>query len=238
MAINKKLIHFKNKENFEREVANGNILDNSIVFIQDTKEIWTHGTIYCVDKWNSVLTDSGEGIKYLSDDGSYKEIIVPTKISELINDSGFVSSEIVQQLIDDSIANLDIGDSSGGETDVEVSVKGGTVLYEVTTDNANFSDITLSQSSSNFTQLDICCCTDVRETIFISVYNPNRSIFNVSSSIQESGELIIKSKQYEINDSTIMSVLGLGGMVSVSSNGIATVDGNYIGIYKVIGYGN
>ena len=46
MAINKKLIHFKNKENFEREVANGNILDTSIVFIQDTKEIYTHGTIY------------------------------------------------------------------------------------------------------------------------------------------------------------------------------------------------
>jgi hypothetical protein len=33
MAINKKLIHFKNKENFENEVANDNILDASIVFI-------------------------------------------------------------------------------------------------------------------------------------------------------------------------------------------------------------
>ena len=46
MAINKKLIHFKNKENFNIEVAKGNILNNSIVFIQDTKEIYTHGTIY------------------------------------------------------------------------------------------------------------------------------------------------------------------------------------------------
>jgi hypothetical protein len=33
MAINKKLIHFKKKENFDTEVANGNILDTSIVFI-------------------------------------------------------------------------------------------------------------------------------------------------------------------------------------------------------------
>lgn len=33
MAINEKLIHFKNKENFDNEVANGNILDTSIVFI-------------------------------------------------------------------------------------------------------------------------------------------------------------------------------------------------------------
>lgn len=46
MAINKKLIHFKNKENFNNEVANGNILDTSIVFIQDTQEIYTHGTFY------------------------------------------------------------------------------------------------------------------------------------------------------------------------------------------------
>ena len=46
MAINKKLIHFKSKENFEREVANNNILDTSICFIQDSKEIYTHGTLY------------------------------------------------------------------------------------------------------------------------------------------------------------------------------------------------
>lgn len=46
MAINKKLIHFKTKQNFENEVANGNILDTSIVFIQDSKEICTHNTIY------------------------------------------------------------------------------------------------------------------------------------------------------------------------------------------------
>lgn len=46
MAINKKLIHFNSKTNFENEVANNNILDTSIVFIKDTKEIWTHGQFY------------------------------------------------------------------------------------------------------------------------------------------------------------------------------------------------
>ena len=52
MAINKKLIHFKNKENFDKEVANENILDSSIVFIQDSKEISTHGTIYKSVNWS------------------------------------------------------------------------------------------------------------------------------------------------------------------------------------------
>ena len=55
MAINKKLIHFKNKQNFDNEVANGNILDTSIVFIQDSKEISTHGTVYKTVNW-SVLS--------------------------------------------------------------------------------------------------------------------------------------------------------------------------------------
>ena len=57
MAINKKLIHFKNKENFENEVANNNILDSSIVFIQDSKEISTHGTVYKSVNW-SILEES------------------------------------------------------------------------------------------------------------------------------------------------------------------------------------
>ena len=56
MAINKKLIHFKNKTDFNKEVANENILDHSIVFIQDSKEISTHGTVYKSVNW-SVLED-------------------------------------------------------------------------------------------------------------------------------------------------------------------------------------
>lgn len=46
MAINKKLIHFKSKEKFNDELANANIKDTSIVFIQDSKEIWTHQQFY------------------------------------------------------------------------------------------------------------------------------------------------------------------------------------------------
>ena len=57
MAINKKLIHFKNKQKFEEELANNNILNTSIVFIQDSKEISTHGTVYKTVCW-SVLEDS------------------------------------------------------------------------------------------------------------------------------------------------------------------------------------
>ena len=46
MAINKKLIHFRTKAAFTTELKAGNIPDTSIVFIKDTKEIWTHGQLY------------------------------------------------------------------------------------------------------------------------------------------------------------------------------------------------
>ena len=61
MAINKKLIHFKTKQKFNEELANGNILDTSIVFIQDSKQIYTHGQYYgdlseCLTKYPQEFT--------------------------------------------------------------------------------------------------------------------------------------------------------------------------------------
>lgn len=46
MAINKKLIHFQTREAFNTQLESNNILDTSIVFIKETKEIWTHGQLY------------------------------------------------------------------------------------------------------------------------------------------------------------------------------------------------
>lgn len=57
MAINKKLIHFKTKENFNKEVAKDNILSTSICFIQDSHELYTHDCIYKTVNW-SILDDS------------------------------------------------------------------------------------------------------------------------------------------------------------------------------------
>lgn len=58
MAINKKLIHFRTKAAFTTELDAGNIPDTSIVFIKDTKEIWTHGQLYSC----SPLPDAADGV--------------------------------------------------------------------------------------------------------------------------------------------------------------------------------
>lgn len=55
MVIQQCFINFQSKATFEQELAAGNILDNSIVFIQDSKEVSTHGTVYKSVNW-SVLS--------------------------------------------------------------------------------------------------------------------------------------------------------------------------------------
>lgn len=44
--IENTLLHFKTKAAFNTELEAGNIKDDSIVFIDESKEIWTHGTYY------------------------------------------------------------------------------------------------------------------------------------------------------------------------------------------------
>lgn len=46
MAINKKFIHFKRKATFQRELEAGNILNTSIVFIADAKQIYLNGSYF------------------------------------------------------------------------------------------------------------------------------------------------------------------------------------------------
>lgn len=61
MSINKQFVHFNLREDFDKELAAGNILDTSIVFIKDTQELYTHGQLYQGSKpdWNSEETNPG-----------------------------------------------------------------------------------------------------------------------------------------------------------------------------------
>lgn len=93
MAINKKLIHFKTKNSFNRETSQGNILDNSIVFIQDSKEISTHGTLYKTVNWSVLDTITGS----FYDGSTYKYNPITKTI--VLNTSGNIESIPDQNLI-------------------------------------------------------------------------------------------------------------------------------------------
>ena len=49
---NRKFIYFKHLANFENLIQTqpGSILDSQIVFIEDARKIWTHGTYYTLDE--------------------------------------------------------------------------------------------------------------------------------------------------------------------------------------------
>lgn len=40
-----------------------------------------------------LITSSGDGSKFLSDDGTYRQVVVPYNVSELVNDAGYITSE-------------------------------------------------------------------------------------------------------------------------------------------------
>lgn len=70
MAINKKLIHFDSKDSFmsalegtlpqggAADADHGQLHDYSIVFVKESKEIWTHDNLYKSVNW-SVLGEEG-----------------------------------------------------------------------------------------------------------------------------------------------------------------------------------
>lgn len=142
-------IYAKLKSLFEEKLVANEVPQEAIVFIEDTKEIWNHGTYFATPSESSIsaeeienivassetiqavmeqiageiVTESnkqdqisdldvirqgallgstaiqpgtGDGTKYLSDDGNYKEIIIPTKVSELENDCNYVTEDTIE----------------------------------------------------------------------------------------------------------------------------------------------
>lgn len=71
-TINNKLIHFKSKSDFLTRYAEtedngltyGDFLGTSIVFIQDAKQIWTHGQFYTANSSSNKLKMTIRGVDY------------------------------------------------------------------------------------------------------------------------------------------------------------------------------
>lgn len=133
MAINKKLIHFKKYSDFigssgtngATSPTNGyyhNIPETSIVFIQDTNQIWTHGTFYDGSTVN--LSNIEESIQNKAD-----KTEIPTKTSQLTNDSDFITA--------DSISDMETKTNAAAT----YQVKGD---YITTVDSKNYTDTAIA----------------------------------------------------------------------------------------------
>ena len=133
MAINKKLVHFKTFAKFNEELSAGNILDTSICWIKDTKQIWTHGQFYDC----SSLTDedivgtalvgyaesveTNENLDLTAEDtiiGAFGKLVKAIKDNEEVDSAAFVK-------LRDSIGldeNLGFS-TSAGDTDVTEAIE-------------------------------------------------------------------------------------------------------------------
>lgn len=127
MAIEKKLICFARLAEFERQLAAGNILEYSIVFIQDAKMIWNRGTYYdCSGSSDAALYGDGYINSEVRDDGTYLKTnvadnlgavsargqladaldvktfvadAIPSNVSELNNDSSYTPYDQVVSML-------------------------------------------------------------------------------------------------------------------------------------------
>lgn len=81
-------IYAKEKSLFEEALSNGEVLDEAIVFIEDTKEIWNHGTYFDGSTFDSSNIEAS--IQNIIDSYATKAEI-PTKLSQLENDSDYIT---------------------------------------------------------------------------------------------------------------------------------------------------
>lgn len=115
-------IYAKKKSLFEQALNNGEVLDESIVFIEDTKEIWNHGT-YFDGKYVDISNIEASIQNIINNKADKSE--VPTKVSELENDKGYLTEhQDISGKQDNLVSGTNIktinGESLLGDGDLEI----------------------------------------------------------------------------------------------------------------------
>ena len=82
-------IYAKQKSLFEEKLNNGEVLDEAIVFIEDTKEIWNHGTYFATGK-------SAEEIENIVASSETVQAVIEQIAVDVINNSG--KQDIIEDL--------------------------------------------------------------------------------------------------------------------------------------------
>lgn len=110
MAYSRKLIHFATKANFEAQLEAKNILDTSICFIKDAKQIWTHGQYYSCPYTQEEINQLFVGSKILLTD--YIEIPSPINIlaTDTVNEAFSKIEEYLSTLDELNAVLVDTGD--------------------------------------------------------------------------------------------------------------------------------
>lgn len=140
MAINKKLIHFNKRSTFDNELNKGNIVYTSIVWIKDTKQIWTHGQIYDCDLTNYAKKEEilAELEKY------YTQEQLSDIFDELRNEIGNIQTEtltLVDQKLTNKVDKVSGKELSSNDYTTEEKVKLANFPNIVSISNSDYSNL-------------------------------------------------------------------------------------------------
>lgn len=99
MAINSFFIYFQSKEVFNQKLSAGEINSKSIVFIQDSREIYTHGVFYSVPiEIVNNLTTGGTDKALSAEQGKILKEFLDKKLQE--DNFNIITSEEISDLFD------------------------------------------------------------------------------------------------------------------------------------------
>lgn len=127
MAIEKKLVHFKTFAKFKEALDAGNILSSSIIWIKDTKQMYTHGTYYSCENgiveithptnifdiksvsqqtYDNVMDAAKEGRTVVLYDETGSNTLISSNLS-IVNDSVYVSGSMNMVLSREQMTSMD-----------------------------------------------------------------------------------------------------------------------------------
>lgn len=184
MAINKKLIHFKNKSTFNSKKLSANeantqyqvggtgtvttgapdINYQSIVYIKDTKEVWTHGTFYSGTTGSSAWADITGKPSWIGDSKpsyswseitskpSFATVATSGSYNDLSNKPTIPSQYTLPAASNSALGGIKLTSSTKAGTPQEISTTSGrTYAVQLTSNNEAVVNVPWTDTTSSYT---------------------------------------------------------------------------------------
>ena len=228
-TINNKLIHFKSKSDFDGRYAEstdggityGDFLGTSIVFIQDAKQIWTHGQFYDANKTTLAslgITATAEelnkldGVTATTQELNYMDGVTSNVQTQLNDKANTNHTHTISQITDiEDLSSVYIIDyinllnheTTGSMTSVQfnevkqaIEEKKSIAIYS--TDNTS-SMLLVMTSSSILDETNIQLLADVQGLRQIFTLTPTLWTYSYEQTISDLSDLGITATATELN---------------------------------------
>ena len=255
-TINNKLIHFKSKSDFDGRYAAttdggrtyGDFLGTSIVFIQDAKQIWTHGQFYDANE----ATLASLGITATAAELNYMDGVtsnVQTQLNEIkesvdsisdpyeINLTNLLSAEDSES-ISTAIGGIDnlnatvqdnriiVGTISNGNVSVSIRILGNvTTLYYLLDSlvGLTLNEVAITNTSGTLSK-SVTTHSVLTENMVINSLNSDETTLPLSAA---QGKVLATDKQSKTDnnlDTTDKTIVGAINELASKPSGVGKVD--------------